>query len=197
MSLVVSSLVSVSRTLTSNSIASNASSSTSIAMREVTRIIRAGTKIPVQGTTDLPVFIAAGANTVILHAYLDTTAADPRPVKIELTVNAGLELLETRWAATPINATYWGFVPDPQVERILARRMDTTTAPVFTYLDAAGNAMTIPPTGMLSALQIANVAAVTVQLTVDDPSDTEAKVEMKNTVGLPNLNSNRVDGAGL
>lgn len=196
-SLVVTSLVSVSRTLTTNSIASNASSSVSIAMREVTRIIRSGTTIPVKDNPPLPVFAVAGANSVTLHAYMDTTAADPRPVRVELSINAGLELVETRWDATPINVTFWGFTSTPVSERILARGMDTGAAPAFTYLDSAGDVLEIPATGVLTALQIANVAAVTVHLTVDDPSDEVAEVAMTNTVGLPNLNSNRVDGAGL
>ena len=203
MTLVVAGFVSFSRTLTDQRMAADNTSAASIAMNETTRVIRSGTLHPVTGQVEPdPVFAAIGRREVVLYSYLDTDASDPRPVKVRFWVNDRRELEETRTVGVPVSGqrgvfTYTG----ASTSRVIARRIVFNgSAPVFTYLDKNGAAVTVPTSGTLKADTIArketirSIAAVQVRFTVQtDDRGQATPATLQNTVGIPNLGVSRVE----
>jgi prepilin-type N-terminal cleavage/methylation domain-containing protein len=194
--LLVSVFVSISRSTTRESLSSTNSETATVAMRELSRIIRAGTEIATSGGTTLPVFLEAGANTVTLHAFTDTGSAAPRPVVVSFRVIGGV-LTETRRAATT-SASPWTFAAVAGAPRTVARGLggDGATS-TFTYLDAAGSTISPPAGGVLTATQRASVAAVTVRVRVQgDATGLASAALLENTVGITNLRAARVGATG-
>ena len=132
--LVGTLVTAVSRALTSDRIANNNTTSASIAMNEMNRVLRAGTGLDADQPAGSPVFFQASATSVTVSAFVDTTAAAPQPVKVrfELTVATG-ELSETRWTAKPDKSS-WTFATAPSSTRVIARGVTKPTAakPLFT-----------------------------------------------------------------
>ncbi|MFT3798737.1 type II secretion system protein J [Microbacterium sp.] len=170
----------------------------STAMNEVTRIIRAGTEIPVYGSVDnTPVFLYAGAEQIIMHSFIDAgVSTDPPPLKVQFARNANNELVETRWEAYHVHTTYWAFQTTTDYSRVVARSLlaPSTTKPLFQYYDKDDNAL-VPAAGeSLTTAQIRNIASVTVTMQVQsDGSGRVAPIVLQNQVGLPNLGVARVE----
>ncbi len=164
-------------------------------MKEVTRVIRSGTELRLTGggSTSAPVFVDARANSVTLFAYIDTNATSPRPIKVRFAIDAQRRLVETRWLATTTTSP-WSFAAEasPSSSRPVARRIPTTAAPLFEYLDVNNQAMTIPSAGF-STDQLRSIAAVRVTLTVQaDDTQRADPVQIQNAVGIPNRGISRV-----
>lgn len=202
--LVVSVFIGVARTVTRESLSATNSESATIAMREISRIIRSGTPIESPGTDTLPVFLEAGAHTLTLHAFTDTTSAAPRPVIVRFALSAGT-LTETRRHATA-SAPPWNFATTPSPARTVARGLGAPASSTFSYLDAAGQPIDPPAGGVLTAAQLARIAAVTVTITVSgntapdapvqvDDTGSASSVRLENTVGIPNRGVSRVGRA--
>jgi Flp pilus assembly pilin Flp len=168
-----------------------------IGMNEVTRVVRSGTEIPVQGQSlNLPVFIQAGNEHVLMYAFLDTSSTDPAPIKVDFAINAGRELVETRWDSYVINTSYWAFLPTAASERVIARKIVARTGSepyLFTYYDSAGNVIATDGSGNVPSANLRSIAAVRVALKVQaDPTGHADPVQLENTVGIPNLGISRV-----
>jgi len=203
LTLVVSIFVSGARSLSDQQGAIDNSRLASTSMNEVTRIIRAGTEIPVPGTSvNNPVFVYAGAEKIIINSFIDAgTSADPPPVRVQFARNSADELVETRWAAFHVvgHPTYWAFQSTANTSRPIARSLTPATAgaPLFRYYDKDGLVLTPPAGGTLSVAQIRSVASVQVTMRVQaDESGRVEPVSIQNMVGIPNLGVARVDVHG-
>lgn len=192
--LVVSVFVGVSRSVTRESVSAAASESATVAMREVTRVIRSGAPLQAPGAATLPVFVEAGTDTLTLHTFTDTSSAAPRPLVVRFAVDGG-ELTETRWPATTAFAP-WAFASTPSPPRTVARGLSATGTSTFRYVDATGQPIDPPAGGMLGAADRARIAAVTVRLTMPgDAAGSAPSAVLENTVGIPNLGVPRVGRA--
>ncbi|MCR2785920.1 MULTISPECIES: type II secretion system protein [unclassified Microbacterium] len=203
LTLVVSMFVGAARLFSDQQGAIDNSRLASTSMNEVTRIIRAGTEIPVPGSTvKKPVFAYAGAEKIIIHSFIDAgTSADPPPVRVEFARNSGNELIETRWAAhhEPVGSTYWAFASAATSSRPIARSLTPVTAgaPLFRYYDQNGGVLSPPAGASLTIDQIRTIASVQVTMRVQaDASGRVEPVSIQNMVGIPNLGVARVDVHG-
>jgi hypothetical protein len=194
--MIVSFFTTVTSSFMGDGLSTNNTSAASTGMKELSRVIRSSTNLPVQNTTvPAPAFLVAGASTITIDAYVDTTSAALAPVRVQFTVGPTGDLTETRWASTVIAPGYFGFSAAVLSQRVVSRHIVTTAAmpPVFSYSDVTGAAIVIPASGVLTAAQALTVAAVQIQLTVQaDPLAQVAPVSLQNTVGLPNLGVTRV-----
>lgn len=167
-------------------------------MNELTRIIRAGTEIPVYGSAiNTPVFVYAGSEQLKMNSFIDSeNAADPAPLQVQFSRDANDNLVETRWTAYHVNTTYWAFHSTLDSTRIVARSLTAATddAPLFSYYAEDGTRL-VPPAGeSLSDSQIRNIASVRVTMRVQtDGSGHVDPVELQNMVGIPNLGVARVE----
>ncbi|WAB82646.1 type II secretion system protein [Microcella daejeonensis] len=195
--VVVSFYVAMTGAFTEDRSATDSTSTASVGMNNLTRVIRAGTEIRVQGQTlNNPVFIEAKNEDLTLHAYLDTDSTDPRPIKVRFWINAQRELMETRWDSTRVNGSYFVFDSTPESTRVIARTVATRTGTdpwLFTYRAADGTVQPVPTTGSFTTNQLRNIASVQVRLTVQaDITSRAAPVTLQSTVGIPNLGISRV-----
>lgn len=162
-------------------------------MNELTRVIRAGTGLRLTGASvDAPVFVSAAKNSVVLYAYIDAESTDPRPLKVQFSVDTAGRVRETRWLATTTE-TPWAFSPAAVSTRTIAHAVPAGASPLFRYFTATGGELTVPPAGTLTDADLKLVAAVRINLTVQtDPSGRVDPVELRNTVSIPNLGVSRI-----
>ncbi|MGY6496889.1 MAG: hypothetical protein ACXIUP_01550 [Microcella sp.] len=195
--IVVGFFIAFTNTFTADRAATDSSTTAALGMNDVTRVIRAGTEIPVENQVlNIPVFERAENERMIIHAFIDTSSADPRPVKIEYYVNAQRELVERRYEAIALARGYWSFSSTHQGDRVIARQLPTRQSGdpwLFTYLTATGGEFTIPAGNTLNETQRRSVAAVRVTMTVQADITARAEpVTLRSTVGIPNLGISRV-----
>lgn len=196
--LIVTMFVSTTRSFSDQQGAIDNSRLASTAMNEVTRIVRAGTEIPVYGSTgNEAVFEYAGAEKIVMRSFIDAeSAADPAPLKVQFARNAANELVETRWTAYHDHGTYWKFNTTSTYARTIARSLlaPSTATPLFRYYDKDGTQLVPAAGASLTATQIRNIASVQVTMQVQaDGSGRVAPVTIQNMVGLPNLGVARVE----
>lgn len=209
MVMVVSLVTSVTRTFTRERSATDSTRSASIAMKEISRVIRAGTVIRVSNAPSTPVFLSATAESVVLRSFLDTDSASPKPIVVRFELSGTRDLVEKRWNANPTSGPFWTFTSlpaapyqatasywtNPAYVRTIARGIMTTAASGVTllrYYDKDGNEL-VPAAGSLSDTQLLAVAAVKVSVcTQADKTGRSAPVTLENTVGIPNLGISRV-----
>ena len=201
--LIIVAFSNFSRTLTTDRSATTNTNLASVAMDELTRVIRAATSIPVyDSATDLPAFSYANKEKIILYAFIDTGSGTPTPIKVQFEVNATTrDLEETRWAAHPVSGhpLYWEFDTTPQSTRVVARKIVTPVtgeAFMFNYqsigTDLLPDDMTIP-VGGIAAANLSKIAVVEVTVKVQsDTTGRAAPVTMTNQVGIPNLGVSRL-----
>jgi type II secretory pathway pseudopilin PulG len=196
--VVVTFFASFTQTFTRERAASDSANIAAVGMNELTRVIRSGTEIEVQGQVlNNPVFLLAGNEDVTLYSFLDTDAASPTPVKVRFYVDTNRVLKETRWSSTIVNGKYFSFNTSPDSTRSVARLI--TTGPVnglslFTYYAADGTVIAPPATGSFSTDQLRAIASVRVTLSVQaDPTRRADPVVLQNAVGIPNLGVSRVE----
>ena len=198
MTLVVTMFVSFSTALRSDRAASDNTAAATIAMNEVTRVIRSATAVEDKDGNLLPAIVEAGRATITVHAYLDTTSVKPRPVKVVFTINSARELIEERWAGVPVTGktNAFGF-PARTSTRTVVRQIDrgaSGTNAIFTFFDPDNTAFVLANTAALSSTSRNNVAAVQVRLKVQTDSTGRAKpAVLQNLVGMPNLGVTRLD----
>ncbi len=196
--LVISTFVSISRSFNDQEGAIANSRMASTAMNETTRILRAGTEIPVYASSvNEPVFEYAGAEKIILRSFIDSTSStDPAPLRVQFARNARNELVETRWTAYHVNGTYWRFNTTSNYARVIARSLlaPTASVPLFRYYTKDGAEITPATNASLSETQRRNIASVRVTMRVQaDESGRVAPVTIQNLVGIPNLGVARVE----
>lgn len=207
MTIVVSVFSSFTRTFTTSRAATDSTNIASIGMNEVTRVIRAGTEIEVNGSpTNLSVFVSAAREDVTLHAFIDADSTDPAPIMVRFLVDpVTRDLVEQRWPATKVDG-YWTFpspASAPASSRTVARQIvapDSGEASLFTYLTSEGcpeaepTCDIVPASGDgLSVDEIRSVVAVEVTMKVQaDETERAEPVTLTNRVGIPNLGKSRV-----
>jgi prepilin-type N-terminal cleavage/methylation domain-containing protein len=195
--MVVTFFTNVTRSFTEDRAASDSINIAAIGMDELTRVIRSGTEIEVQGQTlNNPVFVSAKNEDVTLYAFLDTNSANPKPVKVRFYVDTNRILKETRWDAYVVNAKYFSFNTAATSTRDIARLITPRVAPdlyLFTYYKADGTQLVVPTTGTFTTAQLRSIVAVKVTMTVQaDLTERANPVRLENTVGIPNLGVSRV-----
>lgn len=186
---------SFSQTFTRERSAADSTTVAAAGMKELTRVVRAGTELRLSGggAVSAPVFVEAKPNTLTMYAYIDTAAANPKPVKVRFSIDAQRRLVETRWAATSAAAP-WTFAAagSPTSSRPIARLIPTTAPALFEYLDANNAVIPIPGAGFTTD-QLRTIAAVRVTLTVQaDVTSRADPVQIHNAVGIPNRGISRV-----
>ena len=196
--LIVTMFTTTSRSVHDQEAAIDNSRLASTAMNEVTRILRAGTEIPVYGAAmNDPVFVYAGAERIVMNSFIDSTSsADPAPLRVEFSRNAANELVETRWDAYHVHGNSWAFQTTSTYARTIARSLlpPQASRPLFVYKDKEGSVLTPASGASLTTAQIRNIASVQVTMQVQgDESGRVAPVVIQNLVGLPNLGVARVE----
>lgn len=171
-----------------------------VGMNETTRVIRAGTIIDRTASSDLPVFVSANRESVILYSYLADDSIDPAPLMIEMAIDTDRQLVEKRWTATRNSSDEWVFpaiTSPPDKSRVIARKIlaPTTTQLaagelyLFTYLTTTGAVINAP----VSGADLASIAAVKVTMIVQaDETGRAQPVKLQNRVGIPNLTASRL-----
>lgn len=199
MTIVITVFVQFNRTFTDSRMANENTAAASIAMNEVTRVVRSGTENPVVGSAvNQPVFAEARPRKVVLQSYLDTSASDPRPVKVSFEVTPSRDLVEVRWAALPVagNAGYFAYSSTESSRRVVARKIVLPTGgedDIFTFVDKNGAKIAVPSSGQLTQDQRRAVVAVQVRFRVQtDERGLATPATLQNTVGIPNLGVSRV-----
>lgn len=191
--MIMTIFITFTRTFADERSATSNTASATVAMNELTRVIRSGTANPVGPSAPAdPVFSFAGSERVVLQAYLDTDAASPEPVKVEFLITTDRTLVERRWDARATSG-YFTFSSTMASERTVVRQIATGTTPVFRYFDADNVELTPPVGGSLTLIQRNAVAAVKVSMTIQtDPTGRAKTASLENTVGIPNLGLSRI-----
>ncbi|MGV8852776.1 MAG: prepilin-type N-terminal cleavage/methylation domain-containing protein [Rhodoglobus sp.] len=194
LAMVMTIFVTFTKTFADERSATSNTAGATIAMNELTRVIRSGTENPAAATTlNDPVFSYAGTERVILQAYLDTDASSPKPVKVEFLITTDRTLIERRWNAQLLSTGYFTFEPTMASERTVVRQISAGTIPIFRFFDAQNIELTPAAGASLTLDQRRLVAAVKVSMTVQtDPSGRAKTASLENTVGIPNLGLSRI-----
>lgn len=209
--MVAALFTSVTRSFTKDRAETDNTRIASIAMNEVTRVIRSGTEIRVANQSlNNPVFLVATGESVVLRAYLDTDSASPKPVVVRFEISSSRILVEKRWNAVPGTGPYWTFTGLPTAapqtassfwtgysyQRSIARAISPQTDPglmTFTYWTKDRVQVPVPATGTMTDAQLRSIASVTVRVSVQTDLTARAKpVVIQNSVGIPNLGVSRV-----
>jgi Tfp pilus assembly protein PilW len=222
--LLVTIVVTVSRSFTREAHASTNSDSASVGMHELSRVIRAAAEVSLSGspagTAPADAVISAGANQITLYSFVDAAAA-PAPFIVQFSVVADGTLSESRRigsavvptggvAAASTSTTVWQFEARPSSTRTILRGVvSTAAAPLLRYYNAAGVELVLPASGVLDATQLSAVASVRVTLRVQQfpaapgagagsggaGGGTGTAALLDNTIGLPNLGVSRIRSA--
>jgi prepilin-type N-terminal cleavage/methylation domain-containing protein len=166
-------------------------------MNEMSRIVRAGTNNPVRGSAvPEPAFSQAQREALTVYAFINLASSETRPVKVQFSIDAQRNLVETTTAAVALGGGYWAFTGAVSTRK-LASAVAVPGAgelPLFTYRDADAAALPTDASGALTATQRQGVASVTVNLRIKSSStSSDNGVTLQNTVGIPNLS---VTGVG-
>jgi type II secretory pathway pseudopilin PulG len=200
--LVITMFVSFSSTTRVDRAASSNTSAAMIAMNEVTRIVRSAAAVDDASGTTQPAIMEAKRDSLMVLAYIDTTTDDPRPVRVEFSINPAGELIERRWSTTPVSSRAGAFdignlAAPPESQRVVVREIERDRADardIFRYVDSADLTYPLGANQELSNAQMTAVAAVQVRFTVQtDPTEQAKPATMQNLVGIPNLNMTRLD----
>jgi prepilin-type N-terminal cleavage/methylation domain-containing protein len=177
--IMLGATVMVSRTVTNAQASGDSLDIARVGMNRMARSIRAGIEISRSGQANQPAIDTMGANTLIMYSSLGAS-----PTKITYAIDANRNLTETVVAAGG-TSPYWTFTGTPKTT-IIAYKVPTTAANLFTYLDsngavlAAQSATDDATTGLVKQIQI--------NLQVDaNPGKGVGPVTLTNTVVLPNL----------
>ncbi|WP_307784215.1 prepilin-type N-terminal cleavage/methylation domain-containing protein [Salinibacterium sp. SWN248] len=194
LAMVMTIFITFTRTFAVERSATANTSAATIAMNELTRVIRSGTENPVASVTlNEPVFSVASPENIVLQAYLDTDALNPEPVKVQFQITSDRTLVETRWDARALSSGYFSFYNTPSSERTVVRQIATGSTPVFQFYTEDNVELTMPSSGDLSDANRRLIAAVKVTMTVQTDETGEAKTAtLENTVGIPNLGFSRI-----
>lgn len=206
LTILVGLVVNISRSFTEERAAGDNIRTASLAANEMTRVIRSGTEIRASGNPlNTPVFQSVGNESLTVHAFIDTEATDPRPVRVRFSVrtlgDGTRELREERFAAVASSGPYWTFSTTATSDRLLTRHVSARTGNqpwMFRYERADGTAV-VPstPGGLITdPAVLRQVARVVVTVRVQSDVTSRARpMVITNEVGIPNLGIDRV-GAG-
>jgi prepilin-type N-terminal cleavage/methylation domain-containing protein len=194
--VIVTMFTGFSRSFSADRSTSESTSVAATAMKEITRVIRAGTELPVSGSPlNDPVFASASDDGLEMRAFVDTDAVVPAPVLVRFHVDADARLIEERWNATKA-AGYWTFpATGAPYARTIAHSLVPgvqSERPLFSYLDASGQPIPLV-SGAVPVPDLRRIAAVQVTLSVRASARPDVQpVVLQNSVGIPNLGISRV-----
>lgn len=187
------------RAFTEDRSVTSSTTTATVGMNELTRVVRSGTENPLSGVTlNDPVFEYAGNEKIILYAYLDTDSANPKPVKVQFSINPQRELVETRWNAYASSPGYFAFYTSAASTRVVARKILAHAGSdpwLFTFYKGDGTSKMLPSssTASLTLAERRQIVAVQIRMVVQaDPTARADPVALQNTVGIPNLGVSRV-----
>jgi prepilin-type N-terminal cleavage/methylation domain-containing protein len=189
-----------------------ATANASTTINTVARVVRSSSEVTITGgTTPSPAFIAGTSESATFYSYTDayvsSSSTQVQPSIVQFSLNASRQLVEKRWLPTATSGdifTFPALTATPTYNHIIggpllatpaappasapaSTYLDSAYAPLFTYLDATGLAITPSGTGLTCAQQ-QSVASVLVTVRVNGAtSSVHPAVVLQNTVGLPNL----------
>lgn len=193
LAMIMTIFITFTTTFSEERSATSNTSAATVAMNELTRVIRSGTENPVSSGPNQPVFSQASPERVVLQAYLDTNAANPEPVKVQFQITTNRTLVETRWTARSLAQGKFDFPGAAASERTVVRQIATGATPVFQFFTKENTPLLMPASGQLSESDRHLISAVKVTMTVQtDPSGNAKTATIENTVGIPNLGRSRI-----
>lgn len=169
------------------------------AANELSQVLRFATPLKVTGVAaPSPAFVAAGRESVTFYSNVDVDAAasvavlPTKPTRVKFEINSARALIESRWTATAAGTAWVFAAPTTTANRSIdlgSRYLAPGSgAPLFSYLDAAGAAITPPLTGSMAAADLARITAVRITVRLQGTSGNSAgPVIVENTIALPNL----------
>ena len=150
-----------------------------VGMNRVSKAVRAGTEVPVNGSSNLPAFAEIGPETLTVYASLGSA-----PTKTQYTIDAQRQLIETQWAADTSNAPYYTFATTPRVTEIASQI--PASSGLFKFYDA--NGALVSPQTTTDPTVLSLVRSVEINLMVNsNPTQNVPPVSINSTVVLPNL----------
>lgn len=198
MAVATSFLIGSSRAVTQSNGVAQSTAVASNAMNEISRVVRSGIALPVEGSPlPLPAVIAATSSSLTIFSNIDSDAAAIAPVIVRFTVDGSGRLLEERWKPLTSAGGYFTFAAltsTPSSKRYVADAVAPSTpgTPVFRYrlaTDASpATTPTTAPAGGLSTASREDVVGVAISMRVDADLNTSTKpVVLESTVRLPVL----------
>ena len=186
---------------TSSSLTQNTRTAANI-MDEISRVIRVGNLNLAPGNVTDPAVVVAKPESLTIIAYIDSrNLRDPEPVKVEFTVNAARQIVETRWPATRNAEKYWVFSATASSTRTLPGTIAIPSGAntLFTYYtpdstaDGLAEGKKIAFTNKTAGLDRSErlkIRSVHVNLVVLGAGDSASTaITVQNMVGIPNLNA--------
>jgi Tfp pilus assembly protein PilW len=178
--IMVSTVIAVTRAVTHNQANADSVDVARIGMNRLTMDIRAGMSIQRSGLADAPAMAEIAPNRLTVYASLGAV-----PTKITYSINSNRELIEQWYTGNAASNPYWTFSTTSRTT-VIARKIPTTSAALFTYYDSTGAALTNQTSTAEADLSL--VRSVRIALTVDiDPARGGGPVTISNTVVLPNM----------
>jgi prepilin-type N-terminal cleavage/methylation domain-containing protein len=178
--IMITTVASVVKTVTHNQANADSVDIARIGMNRLTMNIRSGMAIQQSGLADLPALAEIAPNKLTVYASLG-----PVPTKITYSINTNRELVEQWYPGVAASNPFWTFATTPRTT-VIARKIPTTAAAMFTFLDGTGAPLAIQTSTNVNDLAL--VRSVRIALTVDiDPARGGGPVTLSNTVVLPNL----------
>jgi len=151
-----------------------------LVMDTASKDIRTATKLTASGSA----FVTAANNEIVFYGNLNPTLG-PKRIRIYVDSNTHLveEVTDPDSTSVAPNYTYTRNAPRRRfVGRYVA---NPTSTPIFTYFDAAGNALTPTP---LDATRMLQVRSVGIRLMIRKSTNLKvAPTTVVNQVRLPNL----------
>ena len=168
--------------------------SSSNAMNEMSRIIRAATENPLLSPAageypNASAVQSAQVEALTVFAFVNLTSSDQTPEKVTFAVNDQNQLVETTWAGTTLVNGHWAFSPTPTYRVLCENVVPGST--LFRYLVDGGNALTTPAGGITDNTQLLSIRFISISLSVKNSTGGTAPVTLSNTIGMPNLGLSR------
>lgn len=195
LTLITGMFMSTSRAVNIGSSVNTSTKAASLGLNELSRALRFAASNPVSGQAiNDPAFVVAKKDLLTVLSYIDVDPADPRPTKLEFTIDGEGRLIEVRYDSYEVSSGFWAFKTVAKSTTILTGALIPPTGTeldLFTYLDSDNAPLTVPVTG-LSAAQRTLVAAVQVTIKLKSEDATAGNpVSFTSTIGIPNLGIKR------
>jgi hypothetical protein len=136
----------------------------------ITSVLRTATTVPKQGSTvPLPAIISGSRNSLTVLTYSDTSAVDPKPIKVTYSIAGGV-ITELRCQLTLSAAGFWqtGGCGSP-ISRVLGEGLQNAAGDtLFSYRNGGGDAIVIGNNPLTDAQRLL-VSSINVTVKVQAP----------------------------
>jgi hypothetical protein len=143
----------------------------------LTTDIRAATNIPTSSTSTTWAVLAASSTSLTIITYTDAGPTFGAPYQVQFSIDGSGRLMLQQWNPPTSGTVTFPRSGSPSVVRYVGEGAQSTA--IFSYSDKNGFSVTPGPS------TLANIAAVTVNLTVQAPRST-VPVNIANTIWMPN-----------